>query len=128
KYGPLPFVHSCSGIVTYQDSCHLRNVQGVHEEPRILLKSIPGITFVELEGYDTCCASGGIYNLLHFNESMNILDEKMNKVNATKAATVVTTNPGCLLQMRLGVERKGNVPQMNAVHLVDLLAEACGLQ
>lgn len=28
----------------------------------------------------------------------------------------------------IGVERKGDVPQMDAVHLVDLLAEACGLQ
>lgn len=128
NYGPLPYVHPWNGIVTYQDSCHLRNVQGVRSQPRSLLQSIPGITFVEMEGCDQCCASGGIYNLLHFEGSMKILDDKMNKVNATKAATVVTTNPGCLLQMRLGVERKGEVPKMDAVHLIDVLAEACGLR
>ena len=72
----------------YQDSCHLRNVQKVQEEPRILLKSIPGVTYIEMEGSDRCCASGGIYNLLNYNESMAILDEKMKNVNETKATTV----------------------------------------
>jgi glycolate oxidase iron-sulfur subunit len=126
-FGPLPFKKEWNGIITYQDSCHLRNVQGVHKQPRELIRSIPGVTFAEMEGSDRCCASGGIYNLLHFNESMEILDDKMNKVIATKAATIVTGNPGCLLQMKLGVERSGCSKQMQALHLVEVLAEACGL-
>ncbi|WP_052487279.1 (Fe-S)-binding protein [Gordoniibacillus kamchatkensis] len=128
QYGPLPFTRERHGVITYQDSCHLRNVQGVRTPPRELLKSIPGATFVEMEGCDQCCASGGIYNLLHFRESMNILDAKMNKANVTKADTIVTTNPGCLLQMRLGVERKAENREMEALHIVDVLAEACGLK
>lgn len=127
QYGPLPFTGSWDGVITYQDSCHLRNVQGVSEEPRLLLRSIPGARFVELEGSDQCCASGGIYNIVHYEESMKILDNKMDRVNDTRATIIVTTNPGCLLQMRLGIERKGNVSSMQAVHLVEVLAEACGL-
>ncbi|MBO8156854.1 MAG: (Fe-S)-binding protein [Bacillaceae bacterium] len=127
KFGPLPFQKKWEGVITYQDSCHLRNVQGIHEEPRILLKSIPGATYVELSGSDRCCASGGIYNLLQFDESMKILDQKMGNVKETKAATIVTTNPGCLLQMRLGIERCGQSHVMQGVHLVDVLAEACGV-
>lgn len=128
KYGPLPFTKNWEGVLTYQDSCHLRNVQGVHKEPRLLLKSIPGATFIEMEGSDRCCASGGIYNLLHFQESMVILDDKMNKVKDTRAAMIVTSNPGCLLQMRLGVERLGSTKDVKAVHLVEILAEACGIE
>ena len=128
KYGPLPFKHPWHGIVVYQDSCHLRNVQKVVNEPRKLLQSIPGITFVELEEADHCCASGGIYNLLHFDESMKILDQKMEKVNRSKAAVVVTSNPGCQLQMNLGIQRKGESNQMKSMHLVEILAEACGIQ
>jgi glycolate oxidase iron-sulfur subunit len=127
QYGPLPFKKEWNGIITYQDSCHLRNVQGVSRQPRQLLESIPGATFVEMEGSDRCCASGGIYNILHFKESMEILDDKMNNVKDTKATTIVTSNPGCLLQMRLGVERQGCSNEMEAVHLVEVLAEACGL-
>lgn len=127
EMGPLPFVKEWNGIITYQDSCHLRNVQGVHKQPRQLLQSIPGATYVELAGSDRCCGSGGIYNLLHFDESMVILDEKMNHVQETKATTIATANPGCLLQMRLGVERQGLSGKAQAVHLVEILAEACGL-
>lgn len=126
-FGPLPFKKEWKGIITYQDSCHLRNVQGVHKEPRFLLRSIPGATFVEMEGSDRCCASGGIYNLIHFDESMKILDEKMEKAKDTKASTILTANPGCLLQMRLGVERSGCSGQVQALHLVEVLAEACGI-
>jgi glycolate oxidase iron-sulfur subunit len=128
EYGPLPYTKEWNGIITYQDSCHLRNVQRVSKQPRQLLESIPGATFVEMEDSDSCCASGGIYNLLHFNESMKILDEKMDKVNDTHASTIVTGNPGCLLQMCLGVERQGLSESMQAVHLVDVLAEVCGIK
>lgn len=126
QYGPLPFIKEWNGIVVYQDSCHLRNVQKVHKEPRLLLKSIPGITYTEMEGADRCCASGGIYNVLNFNESMTILDEKMNHVKKSKATTVITSNPGCYLQMSLGIEREGQTSQIKSMHLVELLAESCG--
>lgn len=127
QYGPLPYKKDWKGRITYQDSCHLRNVQGVSEAPRQLLRSIPGASFIEMEDSDSCCASGGIYNILHFKESMYILDDKMNKVKDTQATTIVTGNPGCLLQMRLGVEREGQSQWMQALHLVDVLGEACGL-
>jgi glycolate oxidase iron-sulfur subunit len=128
QFGPLPFVKEWDGIITYQDSCHLRNVQGVIDEPRQLLQSVPGATYVELEGSDRCCASGGIYNLLHFEESMAILDAKMTNVRKTSAATVVTTNPGCLLQMKLGVEREGIGSEVRVLHIVEVLAEACEIR
>ena len=127
QFGPLPFQKGWKGVITYQDSCHLRNVQGVHQQPRQLLQSIPEAQYAELAGSDLCCASGGIYNLLHFHESMKILDGKIEKVLSTNATTVVTTNPGCLLQMKVGVERQGLSEQIQTVHLVEVLAEACGL-
>lgn len=126
-YGPLPFTKGWEGLITYQDSCHLRNVQGVINPPRELLASIPGAIYVELKSSDSCCASGGIYNLLHFDESMDILDEKMKAVQKSQARTIVTTNPGCLLQMNLGVERIGGTHSIRSLHLVEVLAEACGI-
>ncbi len=56
--------------------------------------------------------------------SMKILDTKMEAATATRAATIVTANPGCLLQMKLGIERAGLTNQVRAVHLADLLLEA----
>lgn len=126
--GPLPFKKEWNGIITYQDSCHLRNVQGVYKEPRQLLQSIPGANYQELAESHICCGSGGIYNILHFNDSMKILDFKMKNVKYSKAKTVVTTNPGCFLQMNLGVKRHGLDKEIKTLHLVDLLADVCGIE
>jgi glycolate oxidase iron-sulfur subunit len=113
-----------AGRVTYQDSCHLAHGQGVRMQPRQLLKMIPGLTYVEMPEADRCCGSAGIYNIVQHDMSMQVLDDKMKNVKSTQASTVVTSNPGCLLQMKLGIERHGLSDRMRAVHIVDLLTEA----
>jgi glycolate oxidase iron-sulfur subunit len=111
-------------VVTYQDSCHLRNVMRTSGEPRNLLKAIEGVEFREMMASDSCCGSAGIYNVVESEMSMQILDHKMKHAKATHATTIVTANPGCLLQMKLGIEREGLSHKMRAVHIVDLLLEA----
>ncbi|TKC18437.1 (Fe-S)-binding protein [Robertmurraya kyonggiensis] len=111
-------------IVTYQDSCHLRNVMKTSAAPRALLQAIGGIDYTEMKDADRCCGSAGIYNIIESEMSMQILDYKMEQTKATHASTVVTANPGCLLQMKLGIEREELSEKMRAVHIVDLLMEA----
>lgn len=111
-------------IVTYQDSCHLRNVMKTASAPRTLLQSIKGIEFREMQNADRCCGSAGIYNIVESEMSMQLLDSKMVQAKATHATTIVTANPGCLLQMKLGIEREGLSSSMRGVHIVDLLVEA----
>ncbi|WP_226647152.1 (Fe-S)-binding protein [Mesobacillus subterraneus] len=111
-------------IITYQDSCHLRNVMKTASAPRTLLQSIKGIQYQEMENADRCCGSAGIYNIVESEMSMQLLDSKMVQAKATHATTIVTANPGCLLQMKLGIEREGLSGKMRGVHIVDLLLEA----
>ncbi|WP_017436106.1 (Fe-S)-binding protein [Saccharococcus caldoxylosilyticus] len=116
-------------IVTYQDSCHLRNVMKTSAAPRKLLRAIEGVEFREMKDADRCCGSAGIYNIVEPEMSMQILDYKMEMAKQTKAATIVTANPGCLLQVKLGIERAGLADRVRAVHLVDFLLEAAkGIQ
>lgn len=107
--------------VTYQDSCHLAHGQGIRNQPRDLIRNIPGVEYVELPNADSCCGSAGIYNITNYDMSMRILDEKMKHVKNTKAHIVVTTNPGCLLQMKKGIIDAGLSGQIEAIHIVDLL-------
>ncbi|KHF39504.1 (Fe-S)-binding protein [Halalkalibacter okhensis] len=120
----LTLTKSVKDIVTYQPSCHLSNVQKVHDEPLKLLNSIPGIRYKEMKDYNGCCGSAGIYNIVNYQESMEILDSKMEKFKPTQATTIVTTNPGCLLQMKMGIKREKLEGRVRVVHLVDLLMEA----
>jgi len=124
----LPLIKPVSAIVTYQRSCHMTNVQKVTKEPVELIRQIPGVTFRDMADPNICCGSAGIYNVVHYEASMDVLDAKMETVKDTQASVIVTTNPGCLLQMKLGVQREGKTGEMRAVHLIELLAEACGLE
>ncbi len=107
--------------VTYQDSCHLRNGLGVQREPRRLLE---GEGYCEMRGAGSCCGSAGIYNLLRPDVSDRILAEKLQDIRETGAATVVTANPGCELQLRLAA-REAQAP-FRVRHLVDWLWERRG--
>lgn len=110
--------------VTYQDSCHLAHGQKIRSAPRQLLRSIPGLTFKEMPLSDQCCGSAGIYNVLHTDMSMSLLDKKMANVNATRAGVIATANPGCMLQLEAGVRKFGSGQRV--AHVVELLDEAYG--
>jgi glycolate dehydrogenase iron-sulfur subunit len=110
--------------VTYQDACHLVHGQGIRQQPRKLLRMIPGLELIEMKDSDVCCGSAGIYNLTHPDVSIQVLDRKMDHVVATGARTVVASNPGCTMQMVYGARRRG--VDLEFAHVVDLLDRAYG--
>jgi glycolate oxidase iron-sulfur subunit len=109
--------------ITYQDSCHLRNVMKSGAAPRHLLHRVEHVNVVELADADRCCGSAGIYNLVQPEMASRILDQKMEHVKQTEACYVITSNPGCLLQMKLGVERTNLSQKIKVVHIADFLYE-----
>jgi glycolate oxidase iron-sulfur subunit len=110
--------------VTYQDACHLVHGQGIRQQPRKLLRMIPGLELIEMKESDVCCGSAGIYNLTHPDISIQVLDQKMDNVVATGARTVGASNPGCTMQMVYGARRRG--VDLEFAHVVDLLDRAYG--
>ncbi|WP_199614092.1 (Fe-S)-binding protein [Paenibacillus alkalitolerans] len=107
--------------ITYQDSCHLRNVMKTGDAPRQLMKRIAGTEFVEMEQSDRCCGSAGIYNVTNPEMAGQILERKMGHANETNPRYLLTSNPGCLLQMKLGVERHKPRETLEVMHIVDFL-------
>ena len=113
KLKPLPL------RVTYQDSCHLLHGQKIREAPRMLLRAIPKLDFVELPDSEICCGSAGIYNVTQTETSLQLLAEKMHHAQSTRAPIIATANPGCLLQLRAGVRIHRTNQQV--LHIVELL-------
>jgi glycolate oxidase iron-sulfur subunit len=116
--------HSVPLEVTYQDACHLVHGQGIRNQPRQLLRRIPGLQLVEMKDSDVCCGSAGIYNLTHPDVSVELLEQKMDNLLATGASAVVAANPGCTMQLAYGARRRGVSLQL--FHVVDLLDRAYG--
>lgn len=91
--------------VTYHDACHLVHTQKIFDEPRRVLSKIQGVKISPLKESTKCCGSAGIYNLVHTETSLKLLEEKMKNINDTKTEIVLTGNPGCMLQIKFGAKK-----------------------
>lgn len=106
--------------IAYHDACHLRHAQGVFQQPRDVLATIPGLQVATVSEADLCCGSAGVYNLLHPKAANALGDRKVRNLLATNATAVVSANPGCLLQLMSGLRRQGE-KTMPIFHMVELL-------
>jgi glycolate oxidase iron-sulfur subunit len=108
--------------VTYHDACHLAHGQKIKNQPRALLKRIPGLEMIDLKEADWCCGSAGTYNITNQEMAGQLLERKIGHIENTHAEVVATGNPGCMMQIAYGARRRGLAIQ--AVHPVQLLDEA----
>ncbi len=116
------YLSPINGRVTYHDPCHLLRSQRIKDEPRALLKQIPGLEFVEMVGADACCGGGGSFQIQHPDISKGITSNKIAAIKKTGATIVASGCTGCRLQIQgnLGDE------SIQVVHPVELLARAFG--
>ena len=111
--------HALSLRVAYHDACHLQHAQGVSQEPRRVLRAIPDLTLCEIPEAGICCGSAGIYNLVEPEAAGELGDRKARNIRSTGAEAVVSSNPGCLLQIANRLETSGRRPP--TYHLVELV-------
>lgn len=104
--------------VTYHDPCHLRTA-GITREPRALLKSLPQVDYVEMEGAGLCCGLGGTFTANHPDLSRLIGDKKSAGLAKSKAQMVASSCPGCILQLQDIIDRAGL--KMQAIHTLELI-------
>lgn len=115
--------------VTYHDPCHLVRGQKVSQAPREVLRSIPEVDFVEMVEADRCCGGAGTFALLHYEQSMQILDRKIGNAVESGAEVIATGCPACSMQLSHGVARYARAnprrPRPREVaHPLELLARA----
>ena len=123
----LPFTPPKGRIpvrVTYQDPCHLAHAQRITEAPRQLLRAIPGVELVEMESSSECCGAAGLYGSLQPEMSRRLMEKKVVSVVDTGAEVMATANPGCALQIEMGLKAAGSGTQVR--YVVDLLDESYG--
>jgi glycolate oxidase iron-sulfur subunit len=110
--------------VTYHEACHLVHGQKVSDQPRQILRALPGVELVELPEATWCCGSAGIYNITHTETALALLDRKLDHLEETGADVVATANPGCQIQLEYGIRRRGL--KVEVVHPVTLLRRGYG--
>ena len=108
--------------VTYHDPCHLTYGLQIKKEPREILNSIKGIELSEMKHPDECCGFAGLFSM-HFKDiAKKISSNKMENIRNTSADTVVTSCPGCVMQLE-GLKRETNA-KVSVKHIVEIIDEA----
>ena len=111
--------HPLGVRAAYHDACHLRHAQRIVEEPRQLLRGIPGLTLVEIADSDQCCGSAGIYNLVEPESARQIGERKVANVLDASPELLVSANPGCTLQIQSILRDRGL--SLRAAHPIEVL-------
>jgi glycolate oxidase iron-sulfur subunit len=122
ELGPVAPRHPLPMKVAWHDACHLGHAQGIRAQPRAALRAIPGLQVREIAESEICCGSAGIYNLVEPEPAAELGDRKAANVLATGADLLVTSNPGCLLQLRNALERRGH--HLAMAHVAEVLDAA----
>lgn len=112
-------------VVVFHDACHMIHGQGITEQPRELLKAIPGLILKEAVEAGVCCGSAGIYNLVQPEEAAALGEIKATDLSASGAAIVASANIGCSLQIRQHMQKQKS--PLVVAHPMELLARSAGL-
>jgi L-lactate dehydrogenase complex protein LldE len=108
------------GTVTYHDACSGLRELGVKDQPRNLLARIDGLEFRELEAPDVCCGFGGTFCVKYPEVSAAMVDKKAADIVATGAATLLSGDLGCLMNIAGRLSRRGET--VEARHVAEILA------
>ncbi len=108
KEGKLKFTKTIPMTVTYHDPCHLGRrdhvyvpgeaIMGIYDSPRDIIKSIPGVTLIEMERikeYAWCCGAGGGVKEAYPDFNAFTARERIEEAKATGAEALVTACPWC---------------------------------
>src|SRR3712207_1613284 len=120
ELGPVAERHPLPVAAAYHDACHLAHAQGVRKQPRQTLKQIPGMEVREIKEAEICCGSAGIYNMIEPEPATELGDRKARNVLNTGARMIVTSNPGCMLQIQASLKRRGHhMPMAHPMEVLD---------
>jgi Fe-S oxidoreductase len=102
----------------------VRNL-GIVDEPRALLRRIPGLELVEMYSNreDTlCCGAGGGVLSAFTDIAGRVAEERVRQAADAGAAQLVTSCPSCVVNLKRSVSRAGVDVQVSDI--VELLNEA----
>ncbi len=109
-------------LVTYHDPCHLSYGLGIRDKPRDIIKNLKGIDYVEMKHADECCGFAGLFSLQYRKVSDSIGKKKIENIINTSADTVITSCPGCIMQLEILKREAG--ANFKVKHIVELLYES----
>ncbi len=128
--GRLKFQRPVSAKVTYHDPCYLGRHNRVFDEPRRVIKAIPGITFREMAhcGPDSLCCGGGGGRMWQeeLDAEVKMSEVRIREAYDTGAEIVITACPLCLIMLEDARKVQGLEDELKVMDLNELVLMAIG--
>jgi Fe-S oxidoreductase len=120
KTGRLKFAGDYAKKITYHDPCYLGRHNGIYDEPREVLRQIPGLELVEMEDMrqdSLCCGGGGGRIWMETAKGERFSDLRIKQALDTGAAELVTACPYCITMFE---DSKLNLPDSEVIEIKDI--------
>ncbi|NBS20411.1 MAG: (Fe-S)-binding protein [Betaproteobacteria bacterium] len=115
------FLVEVCGMQKPHDACSGLRELGVQHQPRLLLRSMPGLELKEMQDSRACCGFGGTFAVKYGAISASIADEKIAQIEQTGASCVVMGDLGCMLHLEGRLRRCGDT-RIRVMHVAEVLA------
>ncbi|MCX7635774.1 MAG: (Fe-S)-binding protein, partial [Syntrophales bacterium] len=115
---------------TYHDSCFLGRYNDVYEQPREILRKVPGLRLVEMERNrekSFCCGAGGARMWME-EHGERINDARAKQAIDVRAGGIAVACPFCLTMMSDGIKTHGQEETMVALDIAEIVWKAMGLE
>jgi Fe-S oxidoreductase len=125
--GKLSFEKSLNVTVTFHDPCYLGRHNRIFDEPRDVIRAIPGVRLVEMKHCrqdSLCCGGGGGRMWQDLKGERKMSEVRMEEAEATGAQILITACPLCLIMLEDGRKAAGKREGFRVMDLNELLLEA----
>jgi len=129
KEGKLKPSHEVNEVVTYHDACYLGRYNRVFDEPRSVLKKIPGLKVVEMKKsrqVSLCCGGGGGRLWMEETVGKKVSVERTEQVLETEAETVATACPYCTIMFDDAAKVMDIEGKLKRKDIAEILDQSCG--
>ncbi|HTA92822.1 MAG TPA: (Fe-S)-binding protein [Polyangiaceae bacterium] len=117
--------------VVYHDSCYLGRYNDIYESPREILRGIPGVELVEVEGASKnkglCCGAGGAQMFMEEQNSNRVNVKRTLQLLDTGAQTIASACPFCMTMLTDGIKSQSKEDEVRNMDVVEMLAISCGV-
>ena len=124
KEGRLVPKYEVNETITYHDSCYLGRYNEVYEEPRDILKAIPGVKLLEMErNRETgmCCGAGGGLMWMEEDTGSRINVARTEQALAVQPSIISSGCPYCLTMLSDGTKAKEVEEEVGTYDIAELL-------
>ena len=129
--GKITLKKPVEGLYTYHDSCFLGRYNEIYDQPRRILKAVPGLKLTEMErklAKSFCCGAGGARMWMEEDIGERINDMRTDQAIATGADRIAVGCPFCLTMLSDGIKDRKKEESMAALDIAEIVWKSMDLE